>query len=278
MIATRSELSAIEWIPLLSAQGMIHSDAKVRISCLKVVLAILESGKILKPNPLLESRLYLLRFDNDPSVRACAEQIKSLIEKSVPVSYWSSLIPLLSIDDAAINDAAARALSHGLLSHPSISSDVISNLLEVYSASMPVHINDNVSKASNPNKIISKQNNSSIDQDKKWSTRAAVALTLQELGRMKSITIDHNETLITQLLEFIVEKGVVDKNESVAASMQCAGKELIDGYGASMLDQMMSYFELVLRQSPDMSCDIEEHDKRHTAVVILLGETGMIII
>eukprot|EP01038_Epipyxis_sp_PR26KG_P007132 gene7132-9733_t len=103
-------LLSSEWIPIL--EGFLSNEVKVRMSCLKAVIIMTTAGINLCDglNPLLESRLWLSRFDEDELIRQESDQMWSDFKLQLNCDYTSLLLPLLNHGDLHVREAAAKAL------------------------------------------------------------------------------------------------------------------------------------------------------------------------
>eukprot|EP00952_Eustigmatos_sp_NYUAD-ZCMA_P008669 36063-Eustigmatos_ZCMA.PRE.1 len=72
-LMTGPALSAGEWAPLLGNGGLLCEEMNVRLAVMNSIQAMLDTGATLTGNPLLESRLWLLKLDDDADVHEVAE-------------------------------------------------------------------------------------------------------------------------------------------------------------------------------------------------------------
>ena len=80
--------------------------------------------------------------------------------------------------------------------------------------------------------------------DMGYFARAAVAFTITKIGSSECITTNI-EAHLRSLLSFIVSHGVVDKDQTVRTGMLAAGRSVIDAYGVSVIDTILSFLNEV---------------------------------
>ena len=76
------------------------------------------------------------------------------------------------------------------------------------------------------------------------------------------------------LVDFILEKGVVDAHAEVRSTMLQAGTSLIEGYGKQLYMPLVQCLESVLQREAHTDEDLDDFDRRRSAGVVLLGASG----
>jgi hypothetical protein len=118
-------LTPAEWAPLTGNRGMLNSDARVRLLCLRCVQNMLTHGHLLDGlSPALSARMWMLLHDADKDVCALAERVfREEPVLCVDGGTPAVLYPMLAHREAAVRLAAARAIAACLFACPA-SADV----------------------------------------------------------------------------------------------------------------------------------------------------------
>jgi HEAT repeat protein len=281
-IATQlTPLTLQEWSVLTSILGLLSPEAKIRIACWQAVERLVSEGMALSTLDIdILTVLWLGVHDDNEVVRAVAQSVwvDSVL---LSVAFSKPLEALLLHPSKNVKDAAARAIA-GLIRHlstvdPQSSWTVIAQIQFLYEKNAPVRptVLPLTNKLSSGGKgslllapLIKKPS-----EDLTVGLRIAVAQTFLAVGVQKAISVE-SDTILCDLISFILQKGVIDLHVDVRAAMLLAGKSLIDCHGRELCGVLQRLLEEVLANKHLPHEDATDFDNRHSAAVVLLGATG----
>lgn len=274
-VCTAPALSASEWGPLLGSSGLLSEAPHVRLACLESVMMMVLDGQVLSGNPLVESRLWLSRFDADEDNAELASEVWDAMGAPLSAGFAAPLFVLLSDAKSHVRDATARALAGGTMEHPGSGAALLKRLFSLYNASKP------------PPAV--KQNRSKLDMDKffaapmgaetsagtredvAWPARAGVAVTLKALGEARAFDDGSGGDPVHSAFSFLVEHGLADYSTRVRGQMLSAGVAVIAAYGENGALRFLRPCEAVMSESPRKSEDAQCFDWRREGVVVFMG-------
>lgn len=142
--------STSELAPLLDERGALGGPSCRQGSMLVLGHIAERHRKLVKSNPLIESRIWLNCFDQDDAVRLSARRAWSIVNAAPAVDlsqdlalpgpsplYAAPLLPLLSHDNPSIAQAASDAFAQAMAKHPTSVSRNIETLCKTYIESYP---------------------------------------------------------------------------------------------------------------------------------------------
>lgn len=274
-ICTAPALDAGEWAPLLGSAGLLSEARHVRLACLESVMMMVLDGQTLAGNPLVESRLWLCRFDADKENAELAEEVWDARGAALSPGFAAPLMVLLSDAKPHVQESTARALAGGMLEHPTSATALLKRLYGLYHANVPPPA--------------AKQNDSKLDMDKffaaptgtetssgtqvdaGWSARAGVAATLKALGEAKAFDIENSSASVHEAFSFLVEHGLADYSARVRGHMLAAGVAVITAFGGGGALQFLGPCEAVMAGKPRQSEGAQRLDWRREGVVVFMG-------
>lgn len=151
-------LSEEEWAPIVAETGLLSTEPLVRATALKCILLAANAAQaqgdavatVIAAHPLMESRLWMLRFDEDDSVRPIADQIWHLWESSARETflttsssklpdYYTSLAPLLPNKQRRVRNCAAKAIAVAIGTNPTATATgaTVDEVKSLFMASVP---------------------------------------------------------------------------------------------------------------------------------------------
>mmetsp|Transcript_90926 Transcript_90926/g.177994 ORF Transcript_90926/g.177994 Transcript_90926/m.177994 type:complete len:3046 (+) Transcript_90926:19-9156(+) len=288
-----------EWEPLMGELGLLSAEMKVRLTVIQAVLMLFRERLVLvlNINPELECLLWLLKFDESEVVSAVAGELWLGRESHLTADFYTHLKPLLNHPAPHVRSCAARALA-GALGIPGVNNGVLTDTLkslqdtfiaclppkrEVSRSALPVAGTGKGGKgAASALAILSAPTESrrAAADDKHVSLRVSIANVFASVGAQDSIPHDVavGSSVITSLVEFVLQCGMIDPNAEVRAAMLTAGRALIDSFGKELCAPLMSLLETVIaaKYSGDKKDEeaLSAFDNRNGAAVVLLGATG----
>ena len=295
-------LTAAEWAPLMSEVGLLSPEMKVRLTVLQAVTVLFRERRVivLKLNDELECLLWLAKFDESEAVSAVANELWRDREIQLTTNYYAHLKPLLSHPMVHVRATAARAIAGALSFTASTTAvqEVIENLQALFAGALPARReaptrveaaatsgkSGKSGKGASAMEILSApipaaQRRSPAD-DKQAALRIAVANVYAAVGTQGSLSTELavGTGVVTALLEFVLQKGMIDTHPEVRSAMLTAGRALIDSFGKELCTPLMSILEAVLAakftgDSKDEDA-LQAFDNRNAAAVVLLGATG----
>lgn len=285
-----------EWEPLMSEVGILSPELKVRLSVIQVAQFLFRERLVLvlKLSPALECLLWMLKFDESEPVATVAAELWSGRESGLTADYFEHLKPLLSHTFPHVRSSAARALAGALsVAHAhSAVLDVLKALQEMFTSSLPVR-RETSSRAPTPSTsgkggkgasalaiLSAPAARKDASDDKHFAVRVAVAQVFAAIGTQATLAAELavGSHVVTDLLEFILQSGMVDSHAEVRSAMLTAGRALIDNLGKDQCAELMKLLESVIAAKFTGDSKDEEalaaFDNRNAAAVVLLGATG----
>ena len=320
---TGTPLTNEEWGPLMSEIGMLSPEVKVRVTVLQAVLALdrdnnkssvkKTDGSVLQISPALQCLLWLLKYDENDTVSALAQELWQGNELRLTPAYYEHIKPLLSHAFPHVRLSAARALA-GALNYTASTAgvlEVVKALQEVFVASLPVRrelpnrmpqssaasagigasagagagaAGKKLGKGASALAILSQPAAPAAlrnpADDKQFALRTAVAQVFAAIGTQAALSqeLAVGAGVITTLLEFLLKFGVVDTHAEVRGAMLTAGRTLIDAFGKELCAPLTTLLEgaISAKYTGDKADEeaLAAFDNRNAAGVVLLGATG----
>ena len=276
-------LSVGEWAPLLSNEGLLSTEASVRLAVLEAIEAVAGSssrGKAsLTGNPLLESRLWLARHDEDEEVAEAGQRVWEARGAELSRLYAAPLLVLLGHETRRVRAAAGRSLAAAVVALPDTATATLTRLLDVFKANEA-----SAEEADKPrgeayflaplgDEEASAEEKATKEQEKA-GTRSGVAGALEEMGKRSAVDPEGPDKHLEIIFPFLLTSGVVDPSDAVRQQMVSAGMALIDAYGASQAGALLPIFEGVLETAAAPGEDLRAFDWRREGTVVLMGSTA----
>jgi hypothetical protein len=179
-------LSPMEWSPVLSPLGLLHSESSIRKVCLLAILSSQERGVCqgIHRNPLMVSRLWVVCHDSNEEIKTLALQAWGQSEMNLSASFMTSLCPLLSFQELHVALAAARSMAGGILKYPHLAKDSVETLVQLFLESLPEP--EDLTPSSDLHSFIKLPTLRSTKkhEDTKVSIRVAIAASFEAFGSM----------------------------------------------------------------------------------------------
>ncbi|CAM9323776.1 unnamed protein product [Ectocarpus sp. 6 AP-2014] len=273
-ICTAPALDASEWGPLLGSAGLLSEARHVRLASLESVMMMVLDGQALSDNPLVESRLWLCRFDADEDNAELADEVWNARGAPLSASFSGPLMVLLSDSKAHVRESTARALAGGMLQHPTSASAFLKRLYGLYSAHAPPPAAEKSDSKLDMDKFFAAPMGAEMSSESKvdagWPARAGVAVALKAIGEARAFD-DGSSTSVYKAFAFLVEHGIADYSARVRGHMLAAGVAVISTYGGGCAVQFLRPCEAVMAESPRKSEDAQCMDWRREGVVVFMG-------
>jgi hypothetical protein len=185
-VISSNTLSPMEWSPVLSPLGLLHSESSIRKVCL---LAILSSQELdvcgpIHRNPLMVSRLWVACHDSNEEIKALALQTWEKSEMNLSAAFMTSLCPLLSFQEPHVALAAARSIAGGILKYPHLARESVETLVQIFLESLPEPETPTPSSDVHSFAKILPLRTAKKQEDTKVSIRVAVAGSFEAFGSM----------------------------------------------------------------------------------------------
>lgn len=278
-VCTAPMLSASEWGPILGSGGLLNEAPHVRLACLESVMMMVLDGQALSDNPLVESRLWLSKFDADEENAELASEVWDARGTPLSAGFAAPLVVLLSDKKSQVRDATARALAGGMIEHPESGAVLLKRLYSLYSASKPPP--PPATKQKDPRLDMGKffaapmgaETSTTGTQDLGWPARAGVAGTLKAIGKARAFVDKSSGHSVNDAFLFLVNHGLVDYNTQVRGQMLAAGVAIITDFGEYGVLPFLRPCEAVMADSPQ-SEDAQCFDWRREGVVVFMGSAA----
>lgn len=253
-------------------------------------LHVLQEEAMLTVDKAVLAELYVLMAHSEESVRKAAA--KAIAEGSLFASDTSALEAISTLVDIyTANIPVMRTVDENLLKGK------IGKMLIKEGKDLPVVSSGNKSfpKAGSIGSQSSGKTVQGTSTPSMLFSRRAVAWALESLGTVVACkaeadtteclshrrtgcvaTVAVDQALFAAVFDFILSKGVVDKDDAVRDSMLTAGRAIIDGYGEVFGEDIQSRLQAILSPAAtsDPTEDIVVSDSRRGAAVVLLGAAG----
>ncbi len=277
-ICTAPALDIGEWGPLLGSTGLLSGARHVRLACLESVMMMVLDGQALAGNPLVESRLWLCKFDTDKENAELAGEVWDARGAGLSGGFAAPLMLLLSDSNAHVRESTARALAGGMLEHPKSGTALLKRLYSLYEAhAPPPAARQSDSKKLDMDKFFAapmgaETTGSGTSVDEGWPARAGVGLTLKAIGEAKAFSDESNgATPVHDAFSFLVEHGLADYSARVRGHMLAAGVAIITAFGGGSALQFLGPCETVMAEKSRKNEDAQRLDWRREGVVVFMG-------
>lgn len=201
-------------------------------------------------NLYLTRRLWVAKHDISDENRELADQLWEKAELDVPIVMSDELLRDVIHPELCIQKAAAAALVSILREDDSLVDGILAQLLEIYNEKtkmIPAQL-DQFEREIVP----------AIDQ---WVPRRGVAIALCQIAQFYSLES------VDKVIQFMVSKGLGDRDEIVHKEMLAAALAVVDLHGKETTNKLLPVFENFLDKAPKSST----YDNIRQAVVILMG-------
>lgn len=201
-------------------------------------------------NLYLIRRLWIAKHDVSEEVKQLACTLWEQAKFDVPIVMCDELLKDVIHSELCIQKAAAMAVVSILKEDPSLVENILEQLLEIYNEKtkmIPAQL-DQFEREIVP----------AIDQ---WVPRRGVAIALCQIAPF--FTFD----LVDRIIQFMVSKGLGDRDEIVHKEMLAAALNIVDLHGKESIGKLLPVFENFLDKAPKSSY----YDNIRQAVVILMG-------
>lgn len=195
-------------------------------------------------------RLWVAKHDISEENKLLADELWEKSKLDVPIVMSDELLKDVTHSELCIQRAAAFALVSILKEDPSLVDDILAQLLEIYNEKLkmvPAQL-DQFEREIVP----------AIDQ---WVPRRGVAIALCQIAQFLSLES------VDKVIQFMVSKGLGDRDEVVHKEMLAAALTVIDLHGKETINKLLPVFENFLDKAPKSS----HYDNIRQAVVILMG-------
>eukprot|EP00520_Triparma_pacifica_P008503 CAMPEP_0118643320 /NCGR_PEP_ID=MMETSP0785-20121206/6328_1 /TAXON_ID=91992 /ORGANISM="Bolidomonas pacifica, Strain CCMP 1866" /LENGTH=2654 /DNA_ID=CAMNT_0006534975 /DNA_START=85 /DNA_END=8046 /DNA_ORIENTATION=+ len=293
-----SPVSPAELSPLLNDQGALGRKAAQIASLL--ALSTVTSYQSLSSNPLVESRVFSLRYSSDPEISAAAEATYRSLRKPPspddPPPPPSKLLAIPLINLLTSSPSTPTALAAFTSLHPSTIPTVLSKLLATYVGAFPTKFPTDSKSSRNSKKSLEAQflapsnasgdaSSSTLDNPALQSSRFGVMSAVCEVADFKPTPLldsDH----ISFLTTFILSYALTDPFDSIRAKGVEAGRKLVKTFGSANLPYLLPLLEATLSTGtpprPSSTLDLSKSvnqvwatDYRKEGSVVLLGSAAL---
>lgn len=279
-------LSVGEWAPLLGNGGLLSREASVRLAVLEAIEAVAGAGggpgrgkASLTGNPLVESRLWLAKHDEDEEVAEAGERVWEARGADLSGMYLAPLLVLLGHETSRVRAAAGRAMAAAVVELPDTATLALTRLLVLFKANEvePEETERPTGEAyflaPLGGEEASAEEKATKEQEKAGA-REGVAKALEEMGKRCALAPEGPDKHLEVVFPFLLRFGVVDPCDAVRQQMVSAGMALIDTYGASQAESLLPIFEGVLETPAERGEDLRAFDWRQEGTVVLMGSTA----
>lgn len=222
----------------------------VALRSLTIMVAILvEFDADYEFNLYLIRRLWVANHDVSEEIKQLACVLWEQSKFDVPIVMCDELLKDVIHPELCIQKASALAIVSILKEDPSLVEGVLDQLLEIYADKIkmiPAQL-DQFEREIVP----------AIDQ---WVPRRGVAIALCQIAPFLTELVD-------RIIQFMVYKGLGDRDEIVQKEMLAAALNIVDVHGKENIAKLLPVFENFLDKAPKSS----HYDNIRQAVVILMG-------
>lgn len=195
-------------------------------------------------------RLWIARHDVSEENRDLANTLWEDAKLEVPIVLCDELLKDVIHPEPCIQKAAAFSLVSILKDDPTLVQGVLDQLLEIY--------HDKLTKIPAKLDQFDREIEPAIDQ---WSPRRGVAVAICQIAQF------FNLSDVDKVMQFMVSKGLGDREEIVHKEMLAAALTIVDLHGKETIAKLLPVFEDFLDKAPKSSV----YDNIRQAVVILMG-------
>lgn len=276
-ICTAPTLNTGEWGPVLGGSGLLSEAPHVRLACLESIMMMVLDGQSLTGNPLVESRLWLSKFEPEEENAELAREVWDARGLPLSPAFVAPLMVLLSDRKSHVRDTTARALAGGLKEHPDSCTTLLKRLYELYSSSKPPAREKSSAKLDMDKFFAAPTGAESASPtriDDGWPARAGVASTLQAIGEARAFDEGDTGDDVQSSFSFLVKDGLADNNVRVRGQMLAAGIAIITAYGEDKVVRFLRPCEAVMAEKSRRGEDAQCHDWRREGVVVFMGSAA----
>ncbi|XP_028418070.1 LOW QUALITY PROTEIN: eIF-2-alpha kinase activator GCN1-like, partial [Dendronephthya gigantea] len=247
-IASDEEINVL----LSSLYSSVSSLRYVAIQCLQALNLILPNMEqdSVEVHPVVQ-RVWTTRFDSDSETSKFADRLWNEMGYFVQEGLCRNLAQDVICDVDDIQESASLALCEAVKEHPSITDEILVQLIDVYKAKLklPALKRDELGR---------------IVGDKypdRWKERRGIAKALRDMATL--FTDDE----VVKLFTFFVPTALGDCNEHVRGEMLKAALAAVNHLGKDNTSSLLEIFEEFFDKAPDSS----SHDTIRQSVIILMG-------
>lgn len=201
-------------------------------------------------NLCLRKWLWIAKHDVADENNALADQLWEATKFTVSSNMVDELLKEITHQELYIQKAAAMSIVSILNENTELIDQVMSQLLDTYTERtkmIPAQLDE-----------FEREIVPAIDQ---WIPRRGVAIALCQLAKF------FTPESVNRVIQFMVSKGLGDRDELVQKEMLAAALNVVDLHGKECIGQLLPVFEHFLDKAPISS----HYDNIRQAVVILMG-------
>lgn len=276
-ICTAPAMNTSEWSPVLGGSGLLSEAPHVRLACLESVMMMVLDGQSLTGDPLVESRLWLSKFEPEQENAELACEVWDARGLPLSPTFAVPLMVLLSDRKSHVRDTTARALAGGLKEHPESCNTLLKRLYDLYNASKPLAPEKDDAKLDMDKFFaapMGAEPTSSARVDDGWPTRAGVASTIRAVGEARAFNEGDTGDDVQEAFSFLVKDGLADTNVRVRGQMLAAGIAIITAYGEDKVIRFIRPCEAVMAENSRRGEDSRSYDWRREGVVVFMGSAA----
>ncbi|XP_059612340.1 stalled ribosome sensor GCN1 [Phlebotomus argentipes] len=195
-------------------------------------------------------RLWIAKHDISDDNRELAENLWTDSSFILPNDMTMNLMSDVIHPESCIQKATASCLVSILMEDSSPLQKILDQLLSIY--------NDKLAMIPPKLDQFDREIEPAIDQ---WRPRRGVAFALTEISQF------FDEKQVFSTIQFMVSKGLGDRDEMVHKEMLAASLAIVDKHGKDTIARLLPVFEEFLDKAPNSS----RYDNIRQAVVILMG-------
>lgn len=195
-------------------------------------------------------RIWIAKHDVSEENRTLADTLWSNGNFELPSNLHVELLKDVVHSEPCVQIATAMALVSIIREDTEIVQGILAKLLEIYAAKLTMI----------PAKLdqFDREIEPAIDQ---WGPRRGVAIALCKIAPYFSLKD------VDRVMQFMVAKGLGDREEIVHKEMLAAALSIVDCHGKETIGRLLPVFEMFLDKAPKSSF----YDNVRQAVVILMG-------
>ncbi|GAB0090658.1 Translational activator Gcn1 [Sergentomyia squamirostris] len=199
---------------------------------------------------ILICRLWIAKHDVDEVNRDLAENLWTNSNLTLPCDATMSLMKDVIHSESCIQKATASSLVSILSEDNTTLQQILDELIHIY--------NDKLTMIPPKLDQFDREIEPAIDQ---WGPRRGVAYALCQISQF------FDEKQVFSTIQFMVSKGLGDRDEMVHKEMLAASLAIVDKHGKVTIARLLPVFEEFLDKAPNSS----RYDNIRQAVVILMG-------
>lgn len=246
----RAETNEIE----LLLQSLQHHLDSVREISLRVLLTMKNVLPTMRDSYdlglQLTRRLFIAKHDVFDDNKIYASQLWDDINLDIPIVMCDELLKDIIHPELCVQKSAALAMVTLLKEDQTLVDGLLNELLEIYIEKLTMI----------PPKLdqFDREIEPAIDP---WGPRRGVAITLCQISQFFS------SEQVDMVIQFMVKKGLGDREAIVHKEMLAAALSIVDIHGKETVSQLLPVFETFLDKAPDS----KKFDNIRHAVVVLMG-------